>query len=80
MKTLATAIVILASIVRVLGEENEGAPRWLFLGDDDALKETYEEAHQVLLVCIYATEHSTSIRCSLPRQGWVSFLHSPKIS
>jgi hypothetical protein len=32
--------------------ETESAPRWKFLGDDASLRETIQEAEQVLLVCV----------------------------
>ena len=34
-------------------EALDGADRWGFLGDDDALRKTIREAEQVLLVCVY---------------------------
>ena len=33
----------------------DGAPRWTFLGDDDALRHTIKEVEQVVLVCVYQT-------------------------
>jgi len=36
-------------------ESSDAAPRWKFLGDDDALRETIKEAGQVLLVCVFQT-------------------------
>lgn len=38
------------------GEDaSDRAPRWKFLGDDDALRQTISEAGQVLLVCVFET-------------------------
>lgn len=33
----------------------DGAPRWKFLGDDDALRKTISEAGQIVLVCVFGT-------------------------
>ena len=33
----------------------DAAPRWTFLGDDDALRHTIKEVQQVVLVCVYQT-------------------------
>jgi hypothetical protein len=36
-------------------EKPDAAPRWTFLGDDDALRHTIKEAGQVVLICVYQT-------------------------
>lgn len=62
-------LVILAAIALAgnvtSGEEDEDgpiglptgdvAPRWFFLGEDDALRGTYHEAKQVVMICIFET-------------------------
>jgi hypothetical protein len=34
---------------------SDAAPRWSFLGDDDALLETIEDSGQILLACVFQT-------------------------
>ena len=36
-------------------ESSDKAPRWTFLGDDDSLRGTINDAGQVLLICVFQT-------------------------
>lgn len=55
MKTLLALIAFTCSTMAAFAEEGDGAPRWFLLGDDNRLKQTFSEAKQVALVCIYST-------------------------
>lgn len=36
-------------------ESPKGAPRWEFLGEDEALRQTIREAGQILVICVFET-------------------------
>lgn len=58
MKRTKSIFVFLIHITLTLtssGDEDSKPPRWLLLGDDAALKQTYAESADIFLACIYET-------------------------
>ncbi len=53
---LISLFSLLSSVYFSNGAGSGDHPRWLFLGDDDGLIATYNDAAAVVSVCIYATD------------------------
>ena len=55
MQLILTLILIVSSVSLAFAKDDIQAPKWLLLGDDKDLKQTFEEAKQVAVIVITST-------------------------